>query len=177
MAELTIQQIIHVAKITQYLVTVQLQQGGLSGGGEDLLLPRKLYCIRKNVEYVYEKDPTESTLRGTANYLLSLCDRGRALRILANGGGTVVPVAPIARPARMDFYVSSSTYIATGASVVIMPTSWTGYSVDLYRGNLAQAEGVTDGASTYFTYDKATRTLTIIGAASQGELFSIIPYL
>lgn len=54
---LTPLQIIDVAKISEYLAVSDIKQKGLYGGGQDLKLPRKLYNIRKSVEWQYDKNP------------------------------------------------------------------------------------------------------------------------
>lgn len=45
--------IINIAKISQYLCENSIDKRGLFGGGVDLLLPRKIYNIRKSVEWLY----------------------------------------------------------------------------------------------------------------------------
>jgi DUF1009 family protein len=45
--------IINIAKISQYLCENDIDKKGLFGGGVDLLLPRKIYNIRKSVEWLY----------------------------------------------------------------------------------------------------------------------------
>jgi len=47
----TIEDIIKIAKISQYLSQNDIENKGLYGGGTDFLLPRKLYNIRKSVEW------------------------------------------------------------------------------------------------------------------------------
>lgn len=47
----TVEDIIKIAKISQYLSQNDIVDKGLYGGGTDLLLPRKLYNIRKSVEW------------------------------------------------------------------------------------------------------------------------------
>jgi hypothetical protein len=44
---------INIAKISQYLCENDIDKKGLFGGGVDLLLPRKIYNIRKSVEWLY----------------------------------------------------------------------------------------------------------------------------
>jgi hypothetical protein len=48
--------IINIAKISQYLCENDIDKKGLFGGGVDLLLPRKIYNIRKSVEWLYLND-------------------------------------------------------------------------------------------------------------------------
>jgi len=49
----TVSQIINIAKISQFLCLLDIEKKGLYGGGQDLSLPRKIYCVRKNVEWLF----------------------------------------------------------------------------------------------------------------------------
>lgn len=88
----TVSEIISIAKVSQYLAQVDILKKGLFGGGIDRLLPRKLYCIRKNVEWMYEVDAADTTLTATSNYLYALCApyNVQAQLIIGGGGGGVV---------------------------------------------------------------------------------------
>lgn len=88
----TIHDIINIAKASQYLATVAIRRGGIWGGGIDRLLPRKLFNIRMDVEWMYGLSPSEPTLQGVANYLYALCAPFLALAqvIIAAGGGGVI---------------------------------------------------------------------------------------
>lgn len=92
----TIPQIIDIAKISQYLSSNDIRKSGLYGGGQDLLLPRKIRNIRKDVEYWYDLDSSDDTLVGTANYLYAMCGKYSlaAAQILGTGGGSVSPINP-----------------------------------------------------------------------------------
>jgi hypothetical protein len=68
-------QVIRIAKVSQYLAENDIDKKGLYGGGMDLLLPKKLYCVRKNVSWMYEMNPSDSSLQATTNYLLALCGK------------------------------------------------------------------------------------------------------
>lgn len=86
---------INIAKVSQFLAANQIEINGLYGGGIDLLLPRKLYCVRKNVEWLNTVDSSDDTLVSTSNYLYALCAAFslRAQSIL-NPGGTIAPIIP-----------------------------------------------------------------------------------
>ena len=49
----TIADIIQIAKISEYLCANDIDKKGLYGGGVDLLLPDKIYNIRKSIEWAY----------------------------------------------------------------------------------------------------------------------------
>ena len=84
---LTVPQKLIIAEISQYLCTNDIQKGGLYGGGIDLLLPQKIYNIRKSVENRYNADPTDDALEATSNYLLSICYKYLQASTIANSGG------------------------------------------------------------------------------------------
>jgi hypothetical protein len=88
---LTVEQKIEIAKVSQYLSTCDIERLGLFGGGIPRNLPRQLYCVRKNVEWLYELDDEDDTLTHTSNYLLSLCYKvAEAQYILSiSSGGSV----------------------------------------------------------------------------------------
>ena len=74
-------QTIRIAKLSQYLAQNDIEKNGLYGGGVDLLLPKKIFCVRKNVSWMYEINPDDSSLQATTNYLYALCGKyeiGRA---------------------------------------------------------------------------------------------------
>ena len=76
-------QVIKIAKVSQYLAENDIDKKGLYGGGMDLLLPNKIYCVRKNVSWMYDQDQTNSSLQATANYLLALCGKyGLAAQVI-----------------------------------------------------------------------------------------------
>lgn len=95
----TTPQIIYIAKISQQLAQVDIMKKGLFGGGMDVRLPRKIYMIRQNVEWLYDLDSTDTTLLDTGRYLLAICGKyAMAAAVIMNsgtGGGTaVVPATP-----------------------------------------------------------------------------------
>lgn len=53
----TVDEIINIAKVSQYLCSNDIDKKGLYGGGTDLKLPRKIYSVRKNVEWLYNLTP------------------------------------------------------------------------------------------------------------------------
>jgi hypothetical protein len=90
----TIEEKINIAKISQYLTARDVRNGSLFGATLNPNLPQILYIERKSVEWAFDKNPANSTLTGTSNYLLSLCNNAKeAAQILSIGGGGQV-VAP-----------------------------------------------------------------------------------
>lgn len=94
MAAYPVNTIIDIAKICQYLATVDIQSRKFATNQAiDKRLPTLIYLTRKDVEWMYGWNPAEPTLVGTANRLLSLCFPyvNKALQIMNGGGsGTIV---------------------------------------------------------------------------------------
>lgn len=84
--------VISIAKVSQYLATVAIANVNQYNGNLDLKLPRKLYVIRKNVEWLYALDPTNDTLIQTANFLYALCApySAEAALIAGTAGGGII---------------------------------------------------------------------------------------
>src|SRR6478752_2482076 len=84
---------IEIAKISGYLsiadINKKLMQNTLV---QDPLLPRKMYCLRKDVEFGYVHDNGSPNLDLTNNYLISLIGSyaPEARRKLGNAQGIVV---------------------------------------------------------------------------------------
>jgi hypothetical protein len=55
----TVEDIIKIAKISQYLTQNDIENKGLYGGGTDLFLPKKIYNIRKSVEWANDNPIVE----------------------------------------------------------------------------------------------------------------------
>lgn len=97
MAQLTVLEKINIAKYSQTLATVDIKKSGYYGGGIDLELPRKIYCIRKNIEWLYNLNPSDSSLFATSNYLIALCGKYylAANAAITGSGGSISPIIPI----------------------------------------------------------------------------------
>lgn len=67
----TIADIIKIAKISQYLCVNDIDKKGLYGGGVDLLLPDKIYNIRKSVEWAFENPMESSYVNATATITIN----------------------------------------------------------------------------------------------------------
>lgn len=112
---MTVSEIISIAKVSQYLAANDISRRGIYGGGVDNLLPRKLYNIRRDVEWLYELDPDDQTLIGTANYLYALCApyNGKAALLINNsiGGIIINPITGVPAnitPIRLQFVIGES---------------------------------------------------------------------
>lgn len=172
---LTVNDIINIAKISQYLALRDSQKGSLFGKRVVPETAQILYNERKAVEWMYEIDPANTSLTLTSNYLYSLC-RGYNLQAQAilgtNTGGSVAPITPTSIPNAYDFVVSGSSLIPTGASSVTL-NAYIGWNVLLVRGGIVQSNINTGGS--YFSWNKTTGLLTISPQAYQDEQFQIYP--
>ena len=54
---------IKIAKVSQFLAENDIDKRGLYGGGVDILLPTKIYNIRKSVEWMYGINPPTNEVR------------------------------------------------------------------------------------------------------------------
>lgn len=174
---LAVSDIIAIAKISQYLSADDVAKGSLFGKRVAPLTPVILYCERKAVEYIYNLDAADTTLRLTANYLYSLC-RGYNLRaqgiLSTSGGGSVSPINIQTAPNPIQFNVSGSTAIITGATSGTI-TSFIGYNLLFVRGGIPQTTVDEGGGAPYYSWDKTLGILTISPAATAGELFQLYP--
>lgn len=83
----TIPEILQVAKVSQYLAANDVAtKTFMKGGALDMSISRMIYIERKSVQNTYDLDPTNSTLRDTANYLWAILGKYaiQAENLLAN---------------------------------------------------------------------------------------------
>ena len=170
---LTVAQIIDIAKISQYLAQNDVQKGNLFSPRVAPVTPQVLYLERKAVEWMYDTDPSDTSLYQTSAYLYSLC-RGYNLQAqqISGTAGTISPVNPAQIPNPYDFEVSGSSLMVNGQSTVTIP-AFIGFNVLFVRNGIPQYT-VNTGQS-YFSWVKATGVFTIYPAAITGEQFAIYP--
>ncbi len=90
---MTIPDIVTRAKISQYLAVNAITKGGLNGGGIPSYLPELILEVRKNVEWMYAKDPSDPALVGIGNYLYAITGKfGLQASYLVNTGGSIAGV-------------------------------------------------------------------------------------
>lgn len=182
---MTVAEIIEIAEISQFMAANDIANNGLyTGGGAYKRLPRHLYLVRKNVQRMYELDPTDDTLTATSNYLLALCGKYRfAAQSVMGGTGTIASISSGATINDLDFIVSASSYIATGESSVTfdgtggMP-DLRGYDVDFARNGTTQYTTPQAGGALYYGWNKVTGLFQLLGTnpeALEGESFRIMP--
>jgi len=87
---------ISVAKVSQVLAAQDIATSYLRLGFIDTDLPRKLYDVRKSVEWLYDLAPSNADLTGSSNFMYSLCGRYQAkAQAIINAGGGGIPVTPV----------------------------------------------------------------------------------
>lgn len=171
---LTVAQILDIAKISQYIATIDIEKGALFGKRVVPETPQILYNERKAVEWMYNINPAETSLTETANYLYSLC-RGYNLQAqqISGTGGTITPVNPSQIPNPYIFEVSNTSLVPTGAINATIP-AFIGFNVLFVRNGIPQSTLNLNGDS-YYSWNKNLGLLTINPAAIAGEIFQIYP--
>jgi hypothetical protein len=172
MAALTTLQKITIAKISEYLVSVAIQKGNRS---LDVTLPEKLYNIRKTIEYQYGKNPSDSTLTLTSNYLYALCAFSlQAQGILLNPGTTAGVIARTT-PTPYQFTVDASTsFIINGQSTKTI-TSFIGFNLLFIRNYVPQGTVDPGGGQSFYGWDKVAGIFTCTPSAVTTEFFQLFP--
>lgn len=171
---LTVAQILDIARISQYIATLDIEKGKFFGRRIAPETPQILYNERKAVEWQYNLDPADTSLTETSNYLYSLC-RGYNLQAqqISGTGGTITPVNPSQIPSPYIFEVSSTSLVPTGANSATI-SAFIGFNVLFVRNGIPQSTLNINGDS-YFSWNKNLGLLTIHPAAIQGEIFQIYP--
>jgi len=166
--------IIRIAKVSQYLSKIDVSKGSLFGRRIAPNTPQILYMERKAVEWLYNLDPTDTSLTLTANYLYSLC-RGYNLKAQnITGGGSVSPINPVTAPDPYDFTVSASSFVVTGATTKTFPQAWVGYNLLFVRNGIPQSTQNV-GGNSYYSWDRSTAVLIISPLAVVDESFQFYP--
>lgn len=170
---ISVANIIRIAKVSEFLALIDVQKGSLFGRRVSPQTPMILYMERKAVEWLYDLDPTDSSLTLTANYLYSLC-RGYNLQAQnITGGGSVAPVTPTTAPEPYDFEVDATSFIPTGDTTKII-TTFLNYNLLFVRNGIPQST-LNIGGNSYYSWDRETATLTISPAAVATESFQLYP--
>lgn len=171
---LTVADILNIARISEYIATLDVAKGALDGRRVVPETPQVLYNERKAVEYWYNLSPNDSSLVETSNYLYSLC-RGYNLQAqqIAGTGGTISPVNPSQIPNPYIFEVSATSLVPTGATSATIP-AFVGFNLLFVRNGIPQSTLNLNGDS-YFSWNKNLGLLTIHPAAIEGEIFQLYP--
>lgn len=171
---LTVAQILDIAKISQYIATLDIEKGKFYGKRVVPETPQILANEIFGIEYWYNINPNDPSLTETSNYLYSLC-RGYNLQAqqIAGTGGTITPVNPSQIPNPYIFEVSSTSLVPTGATSATI-SAFIGFNLLFVRNGIPQSTLNINGDS-YFSWNKNLGLLTIHPAAIQGEVFQLYP--
>lgn len=175
----TVARILELADVSCMLANNRVGKGSLFGPPIDPKLPWAIYMVYVILKRVYDTDPTfESTQqRVVADYLYELIQRYafKAAAIVDNNtGGQIAPPSGITVPNPYDFEVEASSFIPTGDSSVTI-SQFIGYNVNFSRGGIMQNTTNLGDGTSYYSWNLVTGLFTIYPAASEGELFRIMP--
>jgi hypothetical protein len=171
---LTVADILNIARISQYIATIDIEKGKFFGRRIAPETPQILYNERKAVEWQYNLDPADTSLTETSNYLYSLC-RGYNLQAqqISGTGGTISPVNPSQIPSPYDFEVTASSIVPAGATTATL-SAFIGFNLLFVRNGIPQST-LNIGGNSYFSWNKNLGLLTISPAAIAGEQFQLYP--
>lgn len=171
---LTIPQCIQVGEITVPLCLTSTAENVLWGSRViQTPDPVEIALFTDILLWQYEQFPNDSTLRGTANYLIWLCGIFAQRATGFSGGGSVIPIPGRLMPNKIEFNVDGSTPIPTGGTTLTLPLTWAGLGVIFSRGGQPQSSINTE--PSYFSWNPVTRIFACFPAAAATELFSINP--
>lgn len=157
-SEYSISTILSIADISQYLANADNdKQTFFKGQTLDPLLGRTIYRIRRSLGLRFQAAPSDSTLRGTAEYLLSLCGPYalQAKQILNNLGQ---PALTISGPSNQSVLVGAT------ANFTIVVTSSLPYTVQWFLN------GIAIPGATSTTYSKTNCQLTDSGGVFTAQV-------
>jgi hypothetical protein len=168
----TVAEIVNIYPIALYLASIDIPKKGLSGGGDDIALPEKIFSIGESVLYRYNQNPTDSTLTDTANFLYAIMGKYGLKAMAVNGSsGSIAHVNTAQVHDPYNFIVNSSdTLLQNGQSSVII-TAFIGYNISFSRNSVPQSNINTE--PSYYTWNKQSGLFTVNPAATSGELFII----
>ena len=171
---LTVAQILDVAKISQYLATIDIEKGSLFGQRVVPETPQILSNEIFAVESWYNLNPADPTLIETSNYLYALC-RGYNLQAqqISGTGGVITPVNPTQIPNPYDFEVTPSSIVPAGATNATL-SAFIGFNLLFVRNGIPQST-LNIGGNSYYSWNKNLGLLTISPAAILGEQFQLYP--
>jgi len=153
----TISEVIEMGDASVYLSSINNARGSLFGRRlSSPYSPVQIATVTDALRFQYEGDPTDTTLRGVADYLIWMCGSyGLQARyiISGSGGGTVIPVGGVG-------------YIYTELSVTIAADATTYQNNDMIGGKDLSYVILNNQLLTTnngdFTYSSVTGTLAFL---------------
>lgn len=172
----TIAEIITNGEISVPLALNYNSEGSLFG--KRLAAPKSPVLIQMVTDALTWMDDggnyTDAEEESVANYLVWLCGKfGLQAAGITGSGGSVTPIPPGGlSPSRIDFVVSSSSYMVTGATTATI-TSFIGREIDFIRNGISQS--TLSSQPSYITWTQATGVLVVSPALVVDEVIAIIP--
>ncbi len=139
---LTTLQKINIAKLSQAYAAADIAKSGLYGGGCDLSLPRKIYCIRKNVEWLYNQSIQPLLTPSLTATVVS------STEIDLSWDSVLYATSYVLQRALNSTFTSGLTSIYQGALLAFSDTALTASTTYYYRV-VATATGYTNSAYGY----------------------------
>lgn len=174
----TVARILQITPMAIVLSSNSVAKGSLFNGGVvDPKRPITIYMVYKILKRVYDEDPNYTGVRVVADYLYELITKWafKAAAIVdGNTGGQIAPPSGIVVPNPYDFEVEASSFIPTGDDSVTI-SQFIGYNVNFSRGGIMQNTTNLGDGSSYYSWNIVTGLFTIFPAATEGELFRIMP--
>lgn len=169
----SIAETIDIGRGTMYIMSNDIADGSLFGKRLPSLQTTVLIgLVTDALKWQNETNPSDTTLRGVANYDIWLCGKYGSEARQLSGGGTVLPIVPGTMPLPIEFVVDNSgTFMISGESTVNIP-QFIGYNVMFNRNYVPQTQ-VYDVANSYFSWDRDTGDFTCYPAVSYQEILSI----
>lgn len=167
----TILQTINIGKATTFLMQNDYAKGQLFG--KRLTNENSSVLIAyttSGLEWQYDAIPSDSTLRGTADYLLWLCGRFRLEAANFTGGGSsVIPITPGGQN-DFPFWAFSSDFESDG--VTLLDPRLDGVSVAIFINEFSQ-QWLGAGLG-YFVYVPGGIRITIPGFDTNTQSYTIM---
>ncbi len=148
---LTIPQVIAIGKASIYMANNYAAENTV--WGQRIVQqpdPVEIALFTDILNWQYTQFPNDTSLRGTANYLIWLCGQFQLRAQGLPGGGAVTPIPSNMLPNKIEFTVSASSPIVNGGNTLILPLTWSGLGVIFNRVNLPQTSVNTE--PQYFTF-------------------------
>lgn len=176
LAPLPIPTILEAAKIAQYLSAIDIEESALFGASNNPLNANQIYLERNIIQYQYDHNPTDSTLRETTNYLWAIMSKGlAALPIIGvNNGAVINPSGSTVKlkPILLEFVVGTAQMNAGDTVLTINDSVYAGSigitynsgdvpsnAVNSYDFNYTPVFGLN---STTITFSQAVNDLAFI---------------
>lgn len=174
--QLSIPEIIEVAKVSQELAQNDIAKGSLFGKRIDERLGKMLYMERKSLEWLYDLDNTNTTLRAVGDYVYDLCGNYglKAQQIIAtSGGGSAV------NPSNPYGYVYDTLELLVNGESGNPTSGEYTYQNDLLIGatdlRFIIVDNVTETNGADFTFNSITGTITRNNQFIEGSRI-VIPF-